>query len=179
MKKYSKYHLPTLLFMLAAGFMSVSCTDDDIAKDQTNDGQNGVSFSVTDVQDAPDADLPSRATDAETYLTHSIDFNEAGTSDMCLQESTVPGVNPVKRTPQTRAWLKSTIDANFGAFACKNGSAGPDYFYNEEVNRHGQMLHPKSWNSTASTLKFYAVYPYMDGSNARRSFKPPPAACPT
>ena len=166
MKKYSKYHLPTLLFMLAAGFMSVSCTDDDIAKDQTNDGQNGVSFSVTDVQDAPDADLPSRATDAETYLTHSIDFNEAGTADMCLQESTVPGVNPMKHTPQTRAWLKSTIDANFGAFACKNGSAGPDYFYNEEVNRHGQMQHPKSWNSTASTLKFYAVYPYMDGSNA-------------
>ena len=166
MKKYSKYPLPTLLFMLAAGLASVSCTDDDIAKDQTNDGQNGVSFSVTDVQDAPDADLPSRATDAETYLTHSIDFNEAGTSDMCLQESTVPGVNPMKRTPQTRAWLKNTIDANFGAFACKNGSAGPDYFYNEEVNRHGQMLHPKSWNSTASTLKFYAVYPYMDGTNA-------------
>ena len=168
MKKYSKYPLPTLLFMLAAGLASVSCTDDDIAKDQTNDGQNGVSFSVTDVQDAPDADLPSRATDAKTYLTHSIDFNEAGTADICLQESTVPGVNPMKRTPQTRAWLKSTIDANFGAFACKNGSAGPDYFYNEEVNRHGQMQHPKSWNSTASTLKFYAVYPYMDGTNTRQ-----------
>ncbi len=168
MKKYSKYHLPTLLFMLAAGFMSVSCADEDIAKDQKYDGKNGVSFSVTDVQDALDADIPTRATDAKTYLTHSIDFNEAGTSDICLQESTIPGVNPMKRTPQTRAWLKSTIDANFGAFACKNGSAGPDYFYNEQVNPSGQMLQPKSWGSTASTLKFYAVYPYMDGTNTRQ-----------
>ena len=172
-KKYSKYHLPTLLFMLAAGFMSVSCADEDIAKDQKYDGKNGVSFSVTDVQDALDADIPTRATDAKTYLTHSIDFNEAGTSDICLQESTVPGVNPMKRTPQTRAWLKSTIDANFGAFACKNGSAGPDYFYNEQVNSSGQMLQPKSWGSTASTLKFYAVYPYMDGTNTRQKLVQP------
>ena len=173
MKKYSKYHLPTLLLMLAAGFMSVSCADEDIANDQKYDGKNGVSFSVTDVQDALDADIPTRATDAKTYLTHSIDFNEAGTSDICLQESTVPGVNPMKRTPQTRAWLKSTIDANFGAFACKNGSAGPDYFYNEQVNSSGQMLQPKSWGSTASTLKFYAVYPYMDGTNTRQKLVQP------
>ena len=66
MKKYSKYHLPTLLLMLAAGFMSVSCADEDIAKDQKYDGKNGVSFSVTDVQDALDADIPTRATDAKT-----------------------------------------------------------------------------------------------------------------
>ena len=173
MKKYSKYHLPTLLLMLAAGFMSVSCADEDIAKDQKYDGKNGVSFSVTDVQDALDADIPTRANDAKTYLTHSIDFNEAGTSDICLQESTVPGVNPMKRTPQTRAWLKSTIDANFGAFASQNGSAGPDYFYNEQVTPSGQMLQPKIWASTASTLKFYAVYPYMDGTNARQKLVQP------
>ena len=173
MKKYSKYHLPTLLFMLAAGFMSVSCADEDIANDQKYDGKNGVSFSVTDVQDALDADIQTRATDAKTYLTHSIDFNEASTSDICLQESTVPGVNPMKRTPQTRAWLKSTIDANFGAFACKNSSARPDYFYNEQVNPSGQMKRPKFWDSTVSTLKFYAVYPYMDGTNTRQKLVQP------
>ncbi len=173
MKKYSKYHLPTLLFMLAAGFMSVSCADEDIANDQKYDGKNGVSFSVTDVQDALDADIQTRATDAKTYLTHSIDFNEASTSDICLQESTVPGVNPMKRTPQTRAWLKNSIDANFGVFACKNSSARPDYFYNEQVMPSGQMLKPKFWGSTASTLKFYAIYPYMDGTNTRQKLVQP------
>ena len=166
MKKYSKYHFPILLLLMAAGLVSVSCANEDLSNNANE--RNGVSFAVSDVQDAPDADLPSLTKSKEAYLTRSIDFNEAGTSDMCLEESTVPGVNPVKRTPQTRAWLKSTIDANFGAFACQNGSAGPDYFDNEQVTPSGQMLQPKRWDASASTLKFYAVYPYMDGTNAQQ-----------
>ena len=102
MKKYSKQQFSALLLALAASFVSVSCADEDIAKSQTNDSKDGMSFSVTDVQDAPDGEMPTRATSTETYLTHSIDFNEAGTSDMCLEETTVPGVNPVKPTPKTR-----------------------------------------------------------------------------
>ena len=175
MKKYSKQQFSALLLALAASFVSVSCADEDIAKSQTNDSKDGVSFSVTDVQDAPDGEMPTRATSTETYLTRSIDFNEAGTSDMCLEETTVPGVNPVKPTPKTRAWLKSTIDGNFGTLACKNGSATPDFFYNKEVNKHGKMLQPEVWTSAASTLKFYAVYPYMDGTNAKQKLVQPTA----
>lgn len=175
MKKYSKQQFSALLLALAASFVSVSCADEDIAKSQTNDSKDGVSFSVTDVQDAPDGEMPTRATSTETYLTRSIDFNEAGTSDMCLEETTVPGVNPVKPTPKTRAWLKSTIDGNFGTLACKNGSATPDFFYNKEVNKDGKMLQPEVWTSAASTLKFYAVYPYMDGMNAKQKLVQPTA----
>ena len=175
MKKYSKQQFSALLLALVASFVSVSCADEDIAKSQTNDSKDDVSFSVTDVQDAPDGEMPTRATSTETYLTHSIDFNEAGTSDMCLEETTVPGVNPVKPTPKTRAWLKSTIDGNFGTLACKNGSATPDFFYNKEVNKHGKMLQPEVWTSAASTLKFYAVYPYMDGTNAKQKLVQPTA----
>ena len=175
MKKYSKQQFSALLLALAASFVSVSCADEDIAKSQTNDSKDGVSFSVTDVQDAPDGEMPTRATSTETYLTHSIDFNEAGTSDMCLEETTVPGVNPVKPTPKTRAWLKSTIDGNFGTLACKNGSATPDFFYNKEVNKDGKMLQPEVWTSAASTLKFYAVYPYMNGTNAKQKLVQPTA----
>ena len=173
MKKYSKQQFSALLLALAASFVSVSCADEDIAKSQTNDSKDGVSFSVTDVQDAPDGEMPTRATSTETYLTRSIDFNEAGTSDMCLEETTVPGVNPVKPTPKTRAWLKSTIDGNFGTLACKNGSTTPDFFYNKKVNKHGKMLQPEVWTSAASTLKFYAVYPYMDGTNTRQKLVQP------
>ena len=175
MKKYSKQQFSALLLALVASFVSVSCADEDIAKSQTNDSKDDVSFSVTDVQDAPDGEMPTRATSTETYLTHSIDFNEAGTSDMCLEETTVPGVNPVKPTPKTRAWLKSTIDGNFGTLACKNGSATPDFFYNKEVNKDGKMLQPEVWTSAASTLKFYAVYPYMDGTNAKQKLVQPTA----
>ena len=173
MKKYSKQQFSALLLALAASFVSVSCADEDIAKSQTNDSKDGVSFSVTDVQDAPDGEMPTRATSTETYLTHSIDFNEAGTSDMCLEETTVPGVNPVKPTPKTRAWLKSTIDGNFGTLACKNGSTTPDFFYNKEVSKDGKMLQPEVWASSIPKLKFYAVYPYMDGTNAKQKLVQP------
>lgn len=175
MKKYSKQQFSALLLALAASFVSVSCADEDIAKSQTNDSKDGVSFSVTDVQDAPDGEMPTRATSTETYLTRSIDFNEAGTSDMCLEETTVPGVNPVKPTPKTRAWLKSTIDGNFGTLACKNGSATPDFFYNKEVNKDGKMLQPEVWASSIPKLKFYAVYPYMDGTDAKQQLVQPTA----
>lgn len=175
MKKYSKQQFSALLLALAASFVSVSCADEDIAKSQTNDSKDGVSFSVTDVQDAPDGEMPTRATSTETYLTRSIDFNEAGTSDMCLEETTVPGVNPVKPTPKTRAWLKSTIDGNFGTLACKNGSTTPDFFYNKKVNKDGKMFQPEVWTSAASTLKFYAVYPYMDGTDAKQKLVQPTA----
>lgn len=168
MKKYSILQFPTLLFVLAASFMSLSCADEDVVKVEDNNVKDGVSFSVTDVQDVHDSEMLTRAAGTTTYLTHSVDFNEVGTSDMCLEESTIPGVNPKKPTPQTRAMLKSSIDANFGVLACKNGSSWPDFFYNKEVNKYGQMLQPEAWTSEASTLKFYAVYPYMDGTNVNQ-----------
>ena len=75
MKKYSRQQFSTLLLALAAGFVIVSCADEDIAKAEDNQVKDGVSFSVTDVQDALDGEMPTRATSTATYLTHSIDFN--------------------------------------------------------------------------------------------------------
>lgn len=168
MKKYNKYYLLSLLLAMAASFVSISCAEEDIVNDLKKGAKNGMSFAVTDVQDAPDADMAVPAASKEAFAVSNIDFNEGGTADMCLQESTVPGVNPMKRTPQTRAWLKSTIDGDFGVSACANGSADPNFFYNEKVNQHGQMSQPVSWSGAASTLKFYAVYPYMDGTNVNQ-----------
>lgn len=168
MKKHNKYYLLSLLLAMAASFVSISCAEEDIVNDLKKGPKNGVSFAVTDVQDAPDADMAAPAASKEAFMVSNIDFNEGEAADMCLQETTVPGVNPMKRTPQTRAWLKSTIDGDFGASACANGSAAPDFFYNEKVTRNGWMYQPKSWNGSASTLKFYAVYPYMDGTNANQ-----------
>ena len=37
------------------------------------------------------------------------------------------------------------------------------------------MLQPEVWTSAASTLKFYAVYPYMDGTNAKQKLVQPTA----
>ena len=68
MKNYSKQQFSALLLALAASFVSVSCADEDIAKSQTNDSKDGVSFSVTDVQDAPDGEMPTRATSTTSRI---------------------------------------------------------------------------------------------------------------
>lgn len=168
MKKYNKYYLLSLLLAMAASFVSISCAEEDIVNDLKKGPKNGVSFAVTDVQDAPDADMAAPAASKEAFMVSNIDFNEGGTADMCLQETTVPGVNPMKRTPQTRAWLKSTIDGDFGVFACQNGSTYPNFFYNEKVNKNGQMYQPKSWSGSASTLKFYAIYPHVSNNRLQK-----------
>ena len=59
MKSTVNINFSTLLSALAVCLMSVSCADEDLSKGQDNNGENGVSFSVTDVQDAPDADMLS------------------------------------------------------------------------------------------------------------------------
>ncbi len=184
MKKYSKYHFLALLFTLAAGLACVSCAEDIEKKEAKSTGKSNFSFSITDIQDTEDTDTKgepntsgqadnddnplSRAADdadKDTYRTRTIDFNEPGTEDICLEETTVPGVNAMKRTPETRGRLKNFIDADFGVSACTNYWGGPDFFFNERVSRHGEMVNPISWSSSQTSLQFIAVYPYIDGSN--------------
>lgn len=160
-----KNKLPLALLCTAVLFIG-SCADENIT-DNNHGNKGGMSFEVSDVQDAPEDNPQSRSIAAADPIG-SIPFNESIAADACLQETTIDGVNPVKRTPETRAFLKSTIDADFGVSASKNGSNQADYFYNERVSNTGVMVNPKVWSSDASSLKFYAIYPYMDGSNSNQ-----------
>lgn len=153
----------SLALLCTAVLFIGSCADENIT-DNNHGNKGGMSFEVSDVQDAPEDNPQSRSIAAAEPIG-SIPFNESIAADACLQETTIDGVNPVKRTPETRAFLKSTIDADFGVSASKNGSNQADYFYNEHVSNTGVMVNPKVWSSDASSLKFYAIYPYMDGSN--------------
>ena len=153
----------SLALLCTAVLFIGSCADENIT-DNNHGNKGGMSFEVSDVQDAPEDNPQSRSIAAADPIG-SIPFNESIAADACLQETTIDGVNPVKRTPETRAFLKSTIDADFGVSASKNGSNQADYFYNERVSNTGVMVNPKIWYTDASSLKFYAIYPYMDGSN--------------
>ena len=153
----------SLALLCTAVLFIGSCADENIT-DDNHGNKGGMSFEVSDVQDAPEDNPQSRSIAAAEPIG-SIPFNESIAADACLQETTIDGVNPVKRTPETRAFLKSTIDADFGVSASKNGSNQADYFYNERVSNTGVMVNPKVWSTDASSLKFYAIYPYMDGSN--------------
>ena len=149
------------------GMMAVlsfgACADDDIVNER-KDVKDGLGFSVSDIQDAAEDQTRAIATHPEDYAVRQLDFAEAA-GNACLQETTVPGVNPVKRDAATRSDFQNSIGAPFGAFACKNGSGKPDFFYNEKVNANGNMVSPKIWTSDESVLQFYAVYPFVESSN--------------
>ena len=161
MKTY--YRSAVVLLGMIAVLSFGACADDEIV-DNRQGVKDGLGFSVSDIQDAPEDQTRTLNDNPEDYAVQSIDFTEEA-GNACLQETTVPGVNPVKRAPATRSDFQNSIGAPFGAFACKNGSGKPDFFYNEKVAANGTMVSPKVWTSDESTLQFYAVYPYIDGSN--------------
>ena len=161
MKTY--YRSAVVLLGMIAVLSFGACADDEIV-DNRQGVKDGLGFSVSDIQDAPEDQTRTLNDNPEDYAVQSIDFTEEA-GNACLQETTVPGLNPVKRAPATRSDFQNSIGAPFGAFACKNGSGKPDFFYNEKVAANGTMVSPKTWTSDESTLQFYAVYPYIDGSN--------------
>lgn len=140
----------SLALLCTAVLFIGSCADENIT-DNNHGNKGGMSFEVSDVQDAPEDNPQSRSLAAAEPIG-SIPFNESIAADACLQETTIDGVNPVKRTPETRAFLKSTIDADFGVSASKNGSNQADYFYNERVSNTGVMVNPKIWSTDAPVL---------------------------
>ena len=155
-----------LCCLASAVVLLAACSEEQILNN--GKAKADMSFAVTDVQEAEE-DLPkSRAYAASDYATHSIDFTEPA-ENACLQETTIEGVNPVKRNAATRAILESSINHDFGVFACKNGGNKPDFFYNEQVHSTGTMVNETSWAaSVATTLKFYAIYPYLDNNNSNQ-----------
>ena len=161
MKTY--YRSAVVLLGMIAVLSFGACADDEIV-DNRQGVKDGLGFSVSDIQDALEDQTRTLNDNPEDYAVQSIDFTEEA-GNACLQETTVPGVNPVKRAPGTRSDFQNSIGAPFGAFACKNGSGKPDFFYNEKVAANGTMVSPKVWTSDENTLQFYAVYPYIDGSN--------------
>ena len=161
MKTY--YRSAVALLGMIAVLSFGACADDEIV-DNRQGVKDGLGFSVSDIQDAPEDQTRTLNDNPEDYAVQSIDFTEEA-GNACLQETTVPGVNPVKRDAPTRSDFQNSIGAPFGAFACKNGSGKPDFFYNEKVNANGDMVSPKAWTSDEASLQFYAVYPYIDGSN--------------
>ena len=161
MKPY--YRSAIVLLGMAAVLSFGACTDDGII-DERKGVKDGVSFAVSDIQDAPEDQALAPAAKREDYAVQKIDFTQPA-GNACLQETTIPGVNPVKHNSATRSDFQNSIGAPFGAFACKNGSGKPDFFYNEKVAANGTMVSPKIWERDATSLQFYAVYPFVENTD--------------
>ena len=90
MKTY--YRSAVALLGMIAVLSFGACADDEIV-DNRQGVKDGLGFSVSDIQDAPEDQTRTLNDNPEDYTVQSIDFTEEA-GNACLQETTVPGVNP-------------------------------------------------------------------------------------
>ena len=110
MNKTFFYHALSALFVGGMAFAAVSCADDDLAE-KTNNGDTEavVRFDVSDSQeDAQTRGALTRGAITPGLTDKDLDGQKLAVQssenlDVCLIETTVEGVNPVKLEPGTRA----------------------------------------------------------------------------
>lgn len=118
-KTFFHYALPPL-FVCGVALSVASCTDDDLTPGRGGDGDALVGFSVNDVQGTA---LSQSGAGTRGCMTpglssadlsgHRLEAHSNRSLDVCLIETTVEGVNPVKADPGTRAEIKTAIDGDF------------------------------------------------------------------
>ena len=159
-------------FVGLASFVVTACTDSDTAQETKKNVEDGISFTVSDVQDISLPSLPMTKA-ASVYETTSTPLEGDGAEGLELVETTIEGVNPVYIPASTRGTLTTkenfvTINKPFYIFACKNGGSTADYLYKEEVKADGTMTNCIKWKkSEANSLKFYAVHPAVSNNNQK------------
>ena len=178
-KSIFHYALPAL-FVGAAALSAVSCADDDlIPNGGSGDKDVVVSFSVNDVQgDAIANGAPAtRGGGIVTpgFITPGIvaadlagrkleATNTAGL-DVCLIETTVEGVNPIKADAHTRANIIETATlGDFSSTGIRGTSATsilstPEWFKAQKTKSNGELYSPIRWAFSQPYARFFAVHP--------------------
>ena len=173
MKKFMKrlfYYVLSSLFIGGFALTAVSCTDDiDV------DGPDGkgmpVRFSVNDVQEgAINQGKMLRGTSAPGLGSHDLAGRKLAARsnhnlNVCLIETTVEGVNPVKADYQTRAQIIKT--ATLGDFSVSGirgtASSGilttPEWFHTKKAKPNGELYTPIFWDFDQPKARFFAVHP--------------------
>ena len=180
MKKSMFHYALPALFVGAAALSAASCADDDlIPNGGSGDKDVVVSFSVNDVQgDAIANGAPStRGGGIVTpgFITPGIvaadlagrkleATNTAGL-DVCLIETTVEGVNPIKADARTRAdIIKTATLGDFSSTGIRGTSATsilstPEWFKAQKTKKNGELYSPIRWAFSQPYARFFAVHP--------------------
>lgn len=161
------------------GVMVTSCADDDLTTvKKSSDTSINVRFNTTDVQElsiaqtgkAPKALPGTRALSASELLPQRHEAFSTDGLDVSLVETTVDGVNPVKTDAQTRATVKTAIDANFSSFGYRGTSEQgisntPEWFYNADTKSDGELVSPLPWSWDIPYARFYGIYPKVEAGS--------------
>lgn len=171
--KKSIFHNALSPLLMCSFILSVtSCADDDLTSNQNNGAL--VHFNVNDVQES----AISRGAQTRGAITPGLGSSDlAGRKlaarcnrniDVCLIETTVEGVDPVKADTRTRANI--ITDATLGDFSA-SGIRGvgptsilttPEWFHAEKTKKTGELYSPILWTFAQPYARFFAVYPNVE-----------------
>ena len=191
MNKTFFYHALSALFVGGMAFAAVSCADDDLAE-KTNNGDTEavVRFDVSDSQeDAQTRGALTRGAITPGLTDKDLDGQKLAVQssenlDVCLIETTVEGVNPVKLEPGTRANIttleKLTDFSSTGVRGTAANVIDKEWFNEEKTRNNGILYNTISWSWLQPHGRFYAVYPEStNGSNGIKFSKPNGTAAPS
>ena len=191
MNKTFFYHALSALFVGGMAFAAVSCADDDLAEKTNNgDTEAAVRFDVSDSQeDAQTRGALTRGAITPGLTDKDLDGNKLAVQssenlDVCLIETTVEGVNPVKLEPGTRANIttleKLTDFSSTGVRGTAANAINKEWFNEEKTRNNGILYNTISWSWLQPHGRFYAVYPEStNGSNGIKFTKPNGTAAPS
>ena len=173
--KKSIFHYALSSLLVGGIALSVtSCADDDINPNQGNDGDALVRFSINDVQEqAVSRGLEmTRGAIANGITTadlagHKLAAHSNRNIDVCLIETTVEGVNPIKADARTRANIETTIGGDFSSTGIRGVAENsilstPEWFKAVKTKQNGELYTPIRWSIAQPWARFFAVYPSKD-----------------
>ncbi len=165
------FYACSALLASGAALTAVSCADDDLDNGGTNGKGAVVRFSVNDMQEG----AISRGALTRGAITPGLGSSDlAGGKltahsnrniDVCLIETTVEGVNPVKADASTRAnIIKDATLGDFSASGIRGTSAStilttPEWFHAKKTKSNGELYSPIYWNPAQPFGRFFAVSP--------------------
>ena len=168
------FYACSALLASGAALTAVSCADDDLDNGGTNGNGAVVRFSVNDVQEG----AISRGVMTRGAITPGLGSSDlAGGKltahsnrniDVCLIETTVEGVNPVKADAHTRAnIIKTSTLGDFSASGIRGTSAStilttPEWFHAKKTKNNGELYSPIYWAFSQPSARFFAVSPNIE-----------------
>ena len=175
MTKKSIFHYALSSLLVGGIALSVtSCADDDINPNQGNDGDALVRFSINDVQEqAVSRGLEmtrgaiANGITAADLAGHKLAAHSNRNIDVCLIETTVEGVNPIKADAHTRANIATAISGDFSSTGIRGVAATsilttPEWFKAAKTKSNGELYTPIRWSFAQPWARFFAVYPSKD-----------------
>ena len=173
--KKSIFHYALSSLLVGGIALSVtSCADDDINPNQGNDGDALVRFSINDVQEqAVSRGLEmtrgaiANGITAADLAGHKLAAHSNRNIDVCLIETTVEGVNPIKVDAHTRANIATAISGDFSSTGIRGVAENsilstPEWFKAVKTKQNGELYTSIRWSIAQPWARFFAVYPSKD-----------------